>query len=90
MALITSWRAAGTLRKGLLEFLRRRCPLGQPLEHAKYCKHKIRQLGFLVPVARSGTAAYVFNTSEVLNCVTIEQASAATTGKTVADIGAKY
>ena len=90
MALITSWRAAGTLKGVLLEFLRRRFPLGPPLVHAKSRKHEIRQLGFLVLVTRSGTAAYNLNTSEVLNCVTIEQASAATTGKTVADIGAKY
>ena len=60
-----------------------------PPEHAKYCKHKIRQLGFLVLVTRSGTAAYNLNTSEVLNCVTTEQASAAMTGKKVAVIGAK-
>ena len=40
-------------------------------------------------VTRSGTAAYNLNTSEVLNCVTTEQASAAMTGKKVAVIGAK-
>ena len=54
MALISSWRAAGTLKGVLLEFLRRKFPLGPPLVHAKYRKHEIRQLGFLLGVANSG------------------------------------